>query len=71
MTAMHGAPQMPQLFKNDIGLALCHSTCAGHFEYLKGFCDYLHHNVGVHNFSEWVKSNVVLFVVGSKVSKQI
>jgi hypothetical protein len=56
--------------QNDFGLSFRHSSCAGHLQCTNTYCNYLYHNGGVHNCTEWIRSTPTAFSVGNVAPKK-
>ena len=51
--------------QNDCGLFFRWSTCTCHLQCPNVYCDYMHHNGGLRNNTEWVGSTPLPFIVGN------
>ena len=51
--------------QNDFGLFFRRSTCTGHLQCPDDYCNYMYHNGGLRNNTEWAGSTPLPFVVGN------
>ena len=51
--------------QNNFGLSFRRSTCTGYLQCPNDYCDYMHHNGGLWNNTEWAGSTPLPFFVGN------
>ena len=65
-----GAPLEPPHKRNDFGISFKHSHCVNYLQCPNDYCDYMYHNGGVPNTTEWIESTPIPFYVGNEAHEK-